>query len=197
MVVFGRPKGDRGSYQQWEEGGIPVTVAFEVLSPNNTATEMADKLAFYDDHGVEEYYIYDPESNRLHIFVRRGEVLARARKVADFVSPRLGIRFDLSGEEMVVYGPSGQRFLTFEELVAEREREKQARLVAEERAGKAEERAGKAEERAGKAEERAEDLQRRAIRQAELMLRALRQQATADELQELEQLLKQNAPPSA
>ena len=33
MVVFGRPKGDRGSYRQWEEGGVPVTVAVEILSP--------------------------------------------------------------------------------------------------------------------------------------------------------------------
>src|SRR5262249_33197366 len=105
LVVFGRPKGDRGSYKQWEEGNGPLTVVFEILSPENTPTEMADKFAFYDEHGVEEYYYYDPDTNRLHIFVRRGEVLARVRQVRDFVSPRLGIRFDLSGPEMVVRGP--------------------------------------------------------------------------------------------
>src|SRR5262249_23810556 len=108
MVVFGRPKGDRGSYRQWEEGGVPVTVAFEILSPNSTATELANKFAFYEDYGVEEYYIYDPENNRLHIFVRRGEVLVRVRKMDGFVSPRLGIRFDLSGPELVVYGPDNR-----------------------------------------------------------------------------------------
>ena len=32
-VVFGRPKGDRSSYKQWEEDGIPMTVVFEILSP--------------------------------------------------------------------------------------------------------------------------------------------------------------------
>ena len=37
MVVFGRPKGDRGSYSQWEEGGIPPQVVFEILSPGNRA----------------------------------------------------------------------------------------------------------------------------------------------------------------
>ena len=37
MVVFGRPKRRRGSYRQWEEGGIPPTVVFEVLSPGNRA----------------------------------------------------------------------------------------------------------------------------------------------------------------
>src|SRR4051812_19817321 len=48
LVVFGRPRGDRGSYRQWEEGDVPVTVAIEVLSPSNTYKEMAKKLAFYD-----------------------------------------------------------------------------------------------------------------------------------------------------
>src|SRR4051812_22137589 len=40
LVVFGRPKGDRGSYMQWEEANVPVTVAFEILSPGNTIKEM-------------------------------------------------------------------------------------------------------------------------------------------------------------
>jgi Uma2 family endonuclease len=188
MVVFGRPKGDRGSFRQWEEGGVPVTVAFEILSPNSTASALADKFAFYEDHGVEEYYIYDPESNRLHLFIRRGGVFVRVRQVDGYVSPRLGIRFDLSGPELVVYGPGGARFQTFEELQAEQERERHERLAAEERASQA-------EERASQAEERAEQIQRRAARRAELMRRALQQQATADELQELQQLLEQPPPP--
>lgn len=51
MVVFGRPKGYRGSYKQWEEGGIPPQVVVEVLSPGNTLKEMAHKLEFYDQYG--------------------------------------------------------------------------------------------------------------------------------------------------
>ncbi len=35
MVVFGRPKGDRGSYKQWEEDNIAPQVVFEILSPGN------------------------------------------------------------------------------------------------------------------------------------------------------------------
>src|SRR5262245_43153443 len=34
-VVFGRPKGHRRSWKQWEEENVPMTVVFEVLSPNN------------------------------------------------------------------------------------------------------------------------------------------------------------------
>src|SRR5262249_5289931 len=72
LVVFGRPPGHRGSYRQWEEGQVPVTAVFEILSSSNTAAEMVDKQAFYEEHGVEEYYIYDPHANRLRVFVPRG-----------------------------------------------------------------------------------------------------------------------------
>jgi Uma2 family endonuclease len=122
FVVFGRPKGHRKSYRQWEEGGVPMTVVFEILSPANTPLEMADKLAFYDEHGVEEYYLYDPETNRLMIYLRGREALRRIFKPHGFTSPRLGIRFDLSGPELAVFGPDGRRFLTPEESAAERER---------------------------------------------------------------------------
>jgi Uma2 family endonuclease len=119
-VVFGRPKGDRPSYKQWEEGGVPMTVVFEILSPGNDFMEMDDKHAFYEDHGVEEYYLYDPDKNILKAFVRQGAVFPRVRPVHGLVSPRLGIRFDLSWPEMAVYYPDGRPFLTFEQVVTAR-----------------------------------------------------------------------------
>ena len=124
MVVFGRPKGDRGSYRQWLENGIGPQVVFEVLSPGNTIAEMIDKFAFYEEHGVEEYYVFDPDQNRLTGYQRRGETLVRIPQVNGWVSPRLKIRFDLSGPEMVVWGPDGQRFMTYEELMSLYEKEK-------------------------------------------------------------------------
>src|SRR3954451_24187897 len=65
MVVFGAPKGDRGSYLQWREGNIAPQVVFEILSPGNTVPEMTRKHAFYNRYGVEEYYLYDPDHNEL------------------------------------------------------------------------------------------------------------------------------------
>jgi Uma2 family endonuclease len=147
LVAFGRPKGDRGSYQQWVEGGVAPQVVFEVLSPGNTPMEMADKLAFYDDHGVEEYYLYDPDSNQLAVYIRQGTVLRRVRGFREWVSPRLGIRFDPGGKEMVVYRPDGQLFRTFEEVMAELEAERQRRQDAEQRATDAEQRAVRLAER--------------------------------------------------
>jgi Uma2 family endonuclease len=158
-VVFGRPKAERGSYRQWEEGNVPPTVVFEVLSPSNTHPEMIDKQAFYEDYGVEEYYVYDPDNNRLYVYLRRGDILARVRQVNGFVSPRLGIRFDLSGPELVVRYPDGRPFLTFEELAAEREQ-----------------------------------AEKRVTRVAELSLKVLGQQATPEEVQELQRLIQATLP---
>ena len=113
MVVFGRPKGDRGSYRQWREEGIPVTVAFEILSPANSDDEMAKKAIFYEDHEVEEYYVIDPIDNRLDVFRRQGTVFRRQDTIRGFVSPRLGIRFDVSGPEVVAYRPNGEAFRSY------------------------------------------------------------------------------------
>jgi Uma2 family endonuclease len=116
LVVFGRPKGYRGSYKQWEEGGIAPQVVFEILSPNNRVGEMERKLRFYDRYGVEEYYIYDPD--HVELFGRRRENgdLKIIAEMDGWISPLLGIRFDMSGPELVIYGPDGRRFLTYQEL---------------------------------------------------------------------------------
>jgi len=120
MVIRGRPKGDRGSYRQWLENDIPPTVVFEILSPSNTVTEMDLKWMKYELYGVGEYYYFDPDANHLVGFVRQGEVLRRVRRIHEHVSPMLGIRFDLSGPEMIVRRADGRPFLTFEELEAAR-----------------------------------------------------------------------------
>ena len=104
-TAFGRPKGDRRCYKQWEEGGIVPQVVFEILSPNNTEKEMAAKLAFYDRYGVEEYYLYDPDGLKLSGWRRVRGKLRPIHKMDGWISPRLGIRFDMSGKKLVISGP--------------------------------------------------------------------------------------------
>ena len=117
MVAFDRPKGDRGSYKQWLEGDIAPQVVFEILSPGNTVNEMASKLAFYDRHDVEEYYIYDPDTNALTGWEREHGYLAEILVMQDWCSPRLGIRFDLiTPPELQIYQPNGEIFLGFEQV---------------------------------------------------------------------------------
>ncbi len=116
MVAFGRPKGYRGSYMQWKENNIPPQVVFEVLSPGNRRAEMAKKLLFYDRHGVEEYYEYDPYRVELLGWQRQSGGLERIESLDGWFSPRLNIRFVITPETLEVYRPDGSRFLTFVEL---------------------------------------------------------------------------------
>lgn len=166
LVAFGRPKGHRGSYQQWLEDNVPLTVVFEVLSPGNTALETTEKFSFYAEYGVEEYYIIDPDTNQISAYVRRRDTLARVRDLKKFVSPRLGVRIERGAEAIVFRRPDGIRFQSFEELAEQ----KQAAIEAVERST------------------------RRTARLAELSRKARRQQATPEELKELEQLEDESLP---
>ena len=126
LVAFGRPRGDRGSYKQWVENNVAPQVAFEILSPGNRAGEMHRKLEFYERHGIEEYYLYDPDDFYLSGWIRGDAHLRLIDPIDGFTSPRLGIRFSAPGDtELVIYRPSGERFLTFDELSEAREMERQ------------------------------------------------------------------------
>jgi Uma2 family endonuclease len=143
MVAIGRPKGDRGSYKQWEEGGIAPQVVFEVQSPGNRPAEMQNKLRFYERFGVQEYYLYDPDHVHIFGWQRDGDALREIRAMNGWTSPLLGITFVLPNGELEILRPDGKRFLTYLELAQERdqfalerdtERQRAERLAAQLRA---------------------------------------------------------------
>ena len=140
MVAFGRPKGDRGSYKQWEEEGIPPQVVFEILSPSNSSIDMDKKLLFYERYGIEEYYIYDPEKNTLDGWLRGEFGLDALGQIDNWVSPRLNIRFDMSGDELQIYRPDGNKFFSYVEISQQLEQERQRAEQERQRAESAEKR---------------------------------------------------------
>lgn len=127
MVVIGRPKGYRGSYQQWQEAGIPPQVVFEVLSPGNRLGEMSRKFRFYERYGVEEYYVYDPDRIELTGWIRKGAELDEIPVMDGWISPRLAIRFELADDTMRIYGPDQRPFATYLELAEQRDEAAQQR----------------------------------------------------------------------
>ncbi len=141
MVAFGRPKGDRGSYRQWEEGGIAPQVVFEILSPSNTIAEMMRKFRFYESHGVEEYYLYNPHTGELSGWQRQGATLEEITSMDGWRSPRLGVRFERDGDTLVLYQPNGEHFATYVELVRQREQAQQQAEQAQQQAEQAQQRA--------------------------------------------------------
>src|SRR5580658_1500742 len=109
LVVFGRPKGDRGSYRQWEEGGVAPQVVFEVLSPGNRFGEMSSKFNFYNRHGVEEYYLYNPDPDRLELsgFLRQHGDLTEIQTMHGHISPRLKVKFEMGDDGLRIIRPNG------------------------------------------------------------------------------------------
>jgi Uma2 family endonuclease len=155
LVAFGRPKGHRRSYLQWREGGINPQVVFEIMSPHNTVGEMTRKFQFYERHGVEEYYVYDPDHFVLEGWLRRENALVEIENMNGWVSPRLGLRFEVDEEGLKLYRPDGQRFLEYEELARLEEEQRQH---AEEQRQRAEEQRQRAEEQRQRAEKLAAQL---------------------------------------
>lgn len=132
MVVVGT-KQDRGYYKQWEEEGIAPQVVFEIHSMSNSRVEMDKKLLFYDRYGVEEYYIYNPDKNTLNSWLRVEDGLDAIEQMDNWVSHRLNIRFDLSGEELQIYRPDGSKFYFYIEICQLLEQERQRAEQAEQR----------------------------------------------------------------
>ncbi|MBE9159366.1 Uma2 family endonuclease [Nodosilinea sp. LEGE 06152] len=167
MVAIGRPKGDRGSYRQWQEGGIAPQVVFEILSPGNRFGEMLRKLNFYERYGIEEYYIYDPDKLELTGLQRCEDSLQVIEEMNGWVSPCLQIRFHMSDAGLEIYRPDGQQFLTYIELGQQLEQERERANQERERANQERERAEQERERAEQERERAEQERERAERLAE------------------------------
>ncbi|MEG4319609.1 MULTISPECIES: Uma2 family endonuclease [unclassified Microcoleus] len=179
MVIFGRPKGERRSYIQFREDNIAPQVVFEIRSHNDSNTKMNKKLSFYNRYGIEEYYLYDPEKNELEGWQRIEGSLEPIEPMQGWISPRLGVRFELPESGLEIYRPDGERFLSYSEINAERllerqraeqefQRAEQEFQRAEQEFQRAEQEAQRAEQEAQRAEQEAQRAERLAAKLREL-----------------------------
>ena len=135
-VALGRPKGHRGSYRVFAEGGVFPQVVFEVWSPGNTADRMEEKRQFYEHFGAEEYYIVFPDFPAyLEGWRRENDRFVRVAQMDGHVTPRLGIRFSMTKGSVAVRRPDGSPFLSYVEIGTlvehERKRAEQEKQRAE------------------------------------------------------------------
>ncbi len=134
MIAFGRPKGNRGSYKQWEEEGIAPQVVIEILSPGNRPIQMIEEHRFYEQHGVEEYFIYDPQpgEERLVGYLRSGDHLMLLPDMQGWISPRVGVKFELADGKLICTRHDGKVFEPYLDVMlrAEAEAERANRLAA-------------------------------------------------------------------
>lgn len=136
LVAFGRPKGHRRSYLQWLEDSIGPQVVFEIISPSNRVGEMMRKFSFYEQYGIEEYYIYDPDYGELWGWLRQGNKLLEIPRMEGWVSPRLKVRFELADGQLKLFGPGDVPLATYAELADERTALESERDAAQQRAEK-------------------------------------------------------------
>jgi sRNA-binding protein len=90
------------------------------------------------------------------------------REVAEpdgWVSPRLGVRFDLSGGELRVLRPDGRPLVSYVELAEEGEQERQRAEREQQRAEQEQQRAEQERQQAEQERQRAEQEQQRAERE--------------------------------
>ena len=173
LVVFGRPKGDRGSYRQWDEDGIAPQVVFEVLSPGNRHGEMLRKFRFYEQYGVEEYYVYDPESGDFTIWVLDHGILKEVENPLGWTSPLLGCRFEIDEDsvDLRIIRPDGREFASFLDVCEERDTQRE-RAEAEGRRAEAEARRAEAEARRAEAEARRAEVEVQKVERLMAQLKA-------------------------
>lgn len=59
---------------------------------------------------MDEYYLYDADRIILKGWLRSGETLRAIESMLGWVSPRLGIRFEIVDGELQIFHPNGNRF---------------------------------------------------------------------------------------
>jgi hypothetical protein len=99
---------------------------------------MQRKLEFYQQYGVQEYYIYYPESYEIEGWINNNGSLVQLEHINGWISPRLGIKFDTSQGELIIYRPDRERFLTPVQLRKELEAQRESTDIERQRANEAE-----------------------------------------------------------
>ncbi|WP_235597400.1 hypothetical protein [Cylindrospermopsis raciborskii] len=75
-----------------------------------------------------------PDEISLEVSIRENNSFREVEDFATWTSPRLNIRFDMTGDELVIYYPDGSRFLSPVELSNYAEQERFLKEQANERA---------------------------------------------------------------
>jgi len=140
FVARGVSKASRRIYKLWEEGQ-PPQVVFEVSSRGTWGEDLQRKWRLYEQLGVKEYFIFDPEydylmksfgESLLAYRLAEGQYTQLELEEGRVRSEELGLELVDTGEVLRLYDPqTGQFLLTTDEEIEARLRAEQARQQAE------------------------------------------------------------------
>jgi len=124
MVIPGVGQADRRSFFSWKENGAIPAVVFEVTSEKNWRENLWEKRELYEELGVKEYYLFDPEAAHLRPPLqgfrlgKRGYRALREAEDGSLTSQELGLRLAAEGRMLrLIDARTGERVLTREERV--------------------------------------------------------------------------------
>lgn len=127
MVVKGVGNHSRRSYKLWEEKQFPQVI-FEISSRSTWGDDLNKKWFLYQQFGVEEYYIFDPEYDYLPeplvaYRLKKGELAKVVIKKNRIYSDELGLEIVDTEKGLRLFNPQTKNFLNnLSEAEAEIER---------------------------------------------------------------------------
>jgi Uma2 family endonuclease len=126
MVIPGVEPGDRRSFISWKENGAIPAVIIEVTSEKNWRENLCERRELYEELGVKEYYLFDPEAEYLRpplqgfLLGERGYRNLRPAEDRSLTSQELGLRLVAEDRMLrLIDARTGERVLTREEQIAE------------------------------------------------------------------------------
>jgi Uma2 family endonuclease len=121
MVCFGIDKTPRRVFKLWEENSAPAII-IEIASENTWSADLTKKFALYQELGVQEYYVFDPEYKNLRqpllaFHLSDGELAEVEIEQGKVFSKILGLELVDTGETLRLFNPETKGFLmTMEEM---------------------------------------------------------------------------------
>ncbi len=115
LVCFGVSDEDRRTYKLWEEKQFPQVV-FEISSRGTWGDDLNKKWFLYQQFGVKEYYIFDPEYDYLPepliaYRLKRGELKQIPIKNNRIFSEEIGLEIVDTGEGLRLFDPETKQFM--------------------------------------------------------------------------------------
>ena len=115
MFVKGVGNHPRRTYKLWEEKQFPQVI-FEISSRSTWGDDLNKKWLLYQQFGVKEYYIFDPEYDYLPeplvaYRLKKGELAKVVVKKNRIYSEELGLEIVDTGQGLRLFNPQTKEFL--------------------------------------------------------------------------------------
>ena len=115
LVCFGVSGEDRRTYKLWEEKQFPQVV-FEISSRGTWGDDLNRKWFLFQQFGVKEYYIFDPEYDYLPepliaYRLKRGELKQVPIRNSRIFSEEIGLEIVDTGKGLRLYNPETKQFM--------------------------------------------------------------------------------------